>query len=225
MFARNGRTGYILKPEALRSRKKEVFAGKERHILQLSVSICLSMDEQMLIRQLAAKIISGQSLPLPSDIEVTDCRLYVETTIFIPGMDADKSVSSIGLPPPRPSTVTATSDSCLVRTKVIAGNAYNPAWNESVRMSFDTYSGLLDICFLKIEVKTAVTMGDDVSVAQYCASLRTLEQGEVEFCRFKSYQHAHWPFLRPGYRYLPLFDGQMSQYLFSTLFVKINLTV
>lgn len=27
-----------------------------------------------------------------------------------------------------------------------------------------------------------------------------------------------------GYRYLPLFDSQMSQYLFSTLFVKIGLT-
>jgi phosphatidylinositol phospholipase C delta len=179
----------------------------------------------MLRRLCTAKIMSGQSLPLPSDIEVNDCKLYVEATIFIPGMDAEKSVSSIGLAPPRPSAATATSDSCLVRTKVIAGNAYNPAWNESVRMSFDTYSGLLDLCFLKIEVKTAVTMGDDVSVAQYCASLRTLEQGEVDCSCIETHRDAHQPFLRSGYRYLPLFDSQMSQYLFSTLFVKINLTV
>jgi phosphatidylinositol phospholipase C delta len=37
MFARNGRSGYILKPDALRSRNKELLAQKERHILQLTV--------------------------------------------------------------------------------------------------------------------------------------------------------------------------------------------
>jgi len=168
---------------------------------------------------------SGQSLPLPSDIEVNGCKLYVEATVFIPGMDAEKSVSSIGFAPPRPSSVIATSDSCLVRTRVITGNAYNPTWNESVRMSFDTYSGLLELCFLKVEVKTAVTMGDDVSVAQYCASLRTIEQGEDNSRCIETRRSAHQPFLSPGYRYLPLFDGQMSQYLFSTLFIKINLTI
>lgn len=38
MFARNGRSGYILKPNALRSRNKELLAQKERHILHLTVS-------------------------------------------------------------------------------------------------------------------------------------------------------------------------------------------
>ncbi len=28
----------------------------------------------------------------------------------------------------------------------------------------------------------------------------------------------------PGYRYIPLSDAQMSQYLFSTLFLRLDLT-
>jgi hypothetical protein len=114
-------------------------------------------------------------------MEIGDSRLYIEATVYSPAMDAEKSVSSIGINPPKSSNLTTSSDSCSIRTKTIVSNVYNPMWNEAARISFDTYSGLLDLSFIKIEVKCAVTMGDDVSVAQYCSSLSTLEQGKISF--------------------------------------------
>lgn len=94
-------------------------------------------------------------------------------------MDAAKSVSSVGLNASKSSgPPIAPTDTCLVRSKTISGNAYNPAWKESFRLSFDSYSDLLDLAFVKVEVKNAVTIGDDETIAHYCGSLGTLEQGE-----------------------------------------------
>jgi len=123
--------------------------------------------------------LSGQSLPLPSDVEIDESRLYIEVTVHAPGIDAAKSVSSVGVKASSNSSgLSTSSDSCSIRTKAIVGNAYNPAWKESLRLSFDTYRGLLDLAFVKIEIKNAVTLGDDVTFAHYHASLGSLEQGK-----------------------------------------------
>jgi hypothetical protein len=133
---------------------------------------------------------------LPSDVEIDEIRLYIEVTIHAPGIDAAKSVSSVGLNANKPSGPSTSTDSCLVRTKVIVGNAYNPSWKEPVRLSCDTYRGLLDLAFIKIEVKNAVTLGDDITIAHYCASLGSFEQGK----RFSQavYQSVLIPFSRRG---------------------------
>ena len=181
MFARNGRSGYILKPTALRSRYKELLAQKERHILHLTVSDSKGQCTVVSPAYHAVtpgQILSGQSLPLPSDVEINDSRLYIEATVNAPGMDAAKSVSSIGLNASKSAGISTAIDTCSGRTKTVNGNAYNPLWKENLRLSFDAYSDLLDLTFVKVEIKTAVTIGDDVSIAHYCGSLGTLEQGK-----------------------------------------------
>jgi hypothetical protein len=130
------------------------------------------------------QILSGQSLPLPSDVEIDESRLYIEVTVHAPGIDAAKSVGSVGANTSGKSSGSSTSpDSCSIRTKAVIGNAYNPAWKESLRLSFDTYRGLLDLAFIKIEIKNAVTLGDDITIAHYCASLGSFEQGTDESTR------------------------------------------
>jgi phosphatidylinositol phospholipase C delta len=93
-------------------------------------------------------------------------------------MDASQSIRSVGVTSPSTPGTTTASDTCTGRTRTVSGNTFNPAWQDSVRLSFDAYRGLLDIAFLSVEVKHAVALSDDVTVAHFCASLGTLEQGE-----------------------------------------------
>lgn len=81
--------------------------------------------------------------------------------------------------PQTPSTASGTTDILKYRTRVVAYNTYNPRWNDTLSLRFDTYNSMLDLCFLRIEVKNQISASEDVTVAHFCASLGSLELGEL----------------------------------------------
>lgn len=130
---------------------------------------------------------------MPSDTDLDELKLYVEVSVNVPALDAAPTVTlfsgngpsdpkadaTINHNTTRSSSASSSSDtSGPVRTKIIPGNSYKPEWNEALRIQFDIHPGMMDLAFVSIVVKNAVTMGDDEVVAHYCASLHTFEQGE-----------------------------------------------
>ncbi|KAJ3529894.1 hypothetical protein NMY22_g8810 [Coprinellus aureogranulatus] len=74
--------------------------------------------------------------------------------------------------------------------------------SEKLRLPFECVGDMMDLVFVKFVVRSREDDKDgDDPLAVYCASLGSLGR---------------------GYRHLPLHDGQLSQFLFSTLFVRIN---
>jgi phosphatidylinositol phospholipase C delta len=149
---------------------------------------------------------------------------YVEVSLHVPEWTycvspSIPSSSTISLPttmtpipsnPPDPIRFTTTpTKTHTSRTPTIKNNGFNPIWNHMIQIPFDapTQPGMLDLIFLRLLVKQESSGGvgpyspDAETLAVCCVSL-----GEV----------------REGYRHLPLYDATLSQYLFSTLFVKVN---
>ncbi|KDR75207.1 hypothetical protein GALMADRAFT_157070 [Galerina marginata CBS 339.88] len=221
MFQRNGRSGYVLKPDAIRLAHKERLAKRTMHSFDVT-------------------IISAQQLPRPRDAsghEVPEKAIvdpYVEVTLYVPdwpvvldhktkekerekekGKDrvrhhqrpttptaavaaAAATVLPIAVPAASPTPGHAVSS----RTSVVRKNGWNPVWEEKLRIPFDCVGDMMDLIFVRFVVRQEDK--DAVEpLAVYCGSLGSL-------------QH--------GYRHLPLHDSQLSQYLFSTLFVRINVT-
>jgi len=87
------------------------------------------------------------------------------------------------------------------RTGAVKNNGFNPVWEEELSLPFDCVGEMKDLVFVRFAVKQEVKEGEE-PLAVYCASLGSLNQ---------------------GFRHLPLHDAQLSQYLFSTLFVYINI--
>ncbi|OAX39023.1 PLC-like phosphodiesterase [Rhizopogon vinicolor AM-OR11-026] len=142
MFQRNGRTGYVLKPLALRSPDKELLSRRTQHSLDMTLS------------------------------------------------------SSSATPSPSPSG--STGRLVTRHTSAVKNNAFNPVWQEVRSLPFDCVRGMLDLIFVRFSVLSDGE-SDAEPIAVYCISLGSLAM---------------------GYRHLPLHDTQLSQYLFSTLFVK-----
>ncbi|CAA7263434.1 unnamed protein product [Cyclocybe aegerita] len=241
MFQRNGRSGYVLKPMAIRLAQKDLLAKRTMYNLE-------------------ATIISAQQLPLPRDAsgrEVADRAIvdpYVEVTVYIPdwpilgerpaasvkksrsisrsrGRDKSRergerredstdiaqspSVDNKGFLSPTPSTPLTLTPLGLSnsgpastppravssRTSVVRRNGFNPVWEEKLAIPFDVVGDMMDLVFVRFVVRQEDKEGDE-PLAVYCASLGSLQS---------------------GYRHLPLHDSQLSQYLFSTLFVRLNL--
>ncbi|KZT64238.1 PLC-like phosphodiesterase [Daedalea quercina L-15889] len=194
MFQRNGRAGYVLKPLALR----------------------LEGDKQLLRRHnnhcLEVIIISAQQLPRPKDSsgrDVTDRSTvdpFVEVSLHIPdwpevppsrraSLDA-APVSAKDQPSP-----TKPARTVVQRTGVVKNNGFNPVWEQQLSIPFDVVGEMHDLVFVRFAVKQEGLV-DEEPLAVYCASLGSLNM---------------------GYRHLPLHDAQLSQYLFSTLFVKLDI--
>ncbi|KAF9558976.1 PLC-like phosphodiesterase [Agrocybe pediades] len=227
MFQRNGKSGYVLKPEALRQANKDMLSKRRLHNFDV-------------------RIISAQQLPRPKDAsghEVPEKSIvdpFVEVTLYIPDWpvlakdkekekDKDNSVAKdVVLGAVRPTTPTtvavaaAASVASLLpvpipiipgptstaaravssRTSVVKKNGFNPIWEEDLRIPFDCVGDMMDLIFVRFVVRQEDKETDE-PLAVYCASLGSLQR---------------------GYRHLPLHDSQLSQYLFSTLFVRINVT-
>ncbi|KAM6501475.1 hypothetical protein JOM56_004489 [Amanita muscaria] len=219
MFQRNGRSGYVLKPAALQSGPghKELLSKRMCHYLDLT-------------------IISAQQLPRLKDSsgkEIVDKAIidpYVEVTVHVPDWTyshaAGQEVSVDGEHETLPSTSpgagssgsspsadsqatrpgsTATlsalsARSVTYRTSAVKSNGFNPVWEEKIRIPFECVGDMWDLVFVRFVVRQEDK--EDVDpLAIYCVSLGSLGH---------------------GYRHLPLHDAQMSQYLFSTLFVRVS---
>ena len=193
MFAAGSdRTGYVLKPESLRSP-----TSVDEHKRKIT--------ERKLVR-FSVDVVSAQQLPRPRSIGLDDSiNPYVEIEMFSAddrgqsfvfgegGMDASarNGMSGIGFPHRR-------------RTKIEQSNGYSPIFNDRFKLSLETKYP--DLVFVRWTVWSSLdgrSTGNNSSVqlATFTAKLSSLSQ---------------------GYRYLPLFDAGGDQYLFSTLFCKIT---
>ncbi|CCL99378.1 uncharacterized protein FIBRA_01396 [Fibroporia radiculosa] len=200
MFQRNGRVGYVLKPLALRTSDKQLLVKHTSHRLDVV-------------------IISAQQLPRPKDSqgrEIIDKSVidpYVEVSIHVPdwpqspgNLTASRNSSRVRSPSKSPgpsgdSQRTATPARTVAqRTGVVKNNGFNPVWKHPLSIPFDLAGDMRDLVFVRFAVRQDGA-SDDEPLAVYCASLGSLNM---------------------GYRHLPLHDAQLSQYLFSTLFVRLN---
>lgn len=154
-------------------------------------------------------IISAQQLPRAKDKEgreILDKHIidpFVEVSLFIPDwthspfLDDDTPYS----PPSGPNTTSSsTARTVSRRTSIVKNNGFNPNWEETLSLPFDCVGDMHELIFVKLDVKEE-TGEDHAPIAVYCTSLGSLQQ---------------------GYRHLPLHDQQLSQYLFSTLFVRTH---
>ncbi|KAL1741180.1 PLC-like phosphodiesterase [Schizophyllum fasciatum] len=154
------------------------------------------------------EIISAQQLPRAKDatgreiLGIVDP--YVEVSIHVPEWHllqrspASEDESPAESSEPSPKRV-------FVRTSAVRANGFNPVWEERLRIPFSVAGGesMYDLIFVRFEVKQEAGTADedDMPLAVYCSSLGALAR---------------------GYRHLPLHDAHLSQYLFSTLFVRIG---
>lgn len=84
-------------------------------------------------------------------------------------------------------------------------NGFNPVWNQTLSLPFDVVANMRDLVFVRFAVydnSAGSSVGlSEVPLAVYCCPLGSMQM---------------------GYRHLPLHDAQLSQYLFSTLFVHVQ---
>lgn len=85
------------------------------------------------------------------------------------------------------------------KTFAVKNNGFNPVWDKKLELPFECVGDMMDLIFVEF---TVVDDGENEGgVAKYCVPLGRLGR---------------------GYRHLPLHDEQLSQFLFSTLFVKVD---
>lgn len=176
MFQRNGRSGYVLKPLALRTPRKELFSKRTTHLLEVAV-------------------ISAQQLPRPKDAsgrEIIDKSIrdtFVEVSIHVPDWtsapflpESANTPNATYSPPSGGNLTSATSARTIsYRTGVVKNNGFNPVWEEKLKIPFDCVADMKDLIFVRFCVKQA-DKEDDEPLAVYCASLGSLQHGE--FCGF-----------------------------------------
>ncbi|KAG8934113.1 Phospholipase C [Tulasnella sp. 417] len=197
MFQRNGGCGMILKPEPLRIKDKQSLGTRTKHFLDVTV-------------------VSAQQLPRPKDSGGREkmgrsiLDPLVEVSVHIPDWTTepflpDNQGGAVSYSPAtNASRVGGPSDVSSARaasqkTKVVMDNGFNPVWEQELSIPFDLVGGMKDLVFVRFEVRDKSEDSDN-AIGVYVTSLASLQL---------------------GYRHLPLHDQQMSQYLFSTLFVKV----
>jgi len=204
MFQRNGKSGYVLKPDALRQAHKETLAKKRMYHFDV-------------------RIISAQQLPRPKDAsghEVPEKSIvdpFVEVTLYIPDWpvlskekekdgkkSVDKAVTLGGVArPTTPTTVAVAAAASVVsllpmpspvapgpsstaarsissRTSVVKKNGFNPVWEENLRIPFECVGDMMDLIFVRFVVRQEDKETDE-PLAVYCASLGSLQRGMFIF--------------------------------------------
>jgi len=216
MFRRNGKAGYVLKPQALREAHKDLLLHRTNHCLKV-------------------RVISAQQLPRPRDSQgreilekIFDKGImdpYVEVSLLVPDWTHSPFLPSESnadfTPASGPQAGGATSARVVGnKTKVVKNNGFNPIWNESFSLPFDCVGDMKNLVFVKFAVKVE-GQDNDEPLAQYVIPLGCLRRGAFPFLVAPRTDRLTLPLL--GYRHIPLHDSQLSQFLFSTLFVHTEL--
>ncbi|KAH0840350.1 PLC-like phosphodiesterase [Lanmaoa asiatica] len=177
MFQRNGRAGYVLKPQVLRKTEDHRKTDKEhlhhhtQHYLEVTV-------------------ISAQQLPRPKDTmghEVMDKHVdpYVEVSVHTPDWSHPSSSSSF-LSPSTSSVSSASLSTSHVhahrsvtttRTSSVKNNGFNPVWQEALRLPFECVGDMRDLVFVRFTIQRDGEP-DSEPIAVYCISLGSLGMGE-----------------------------------------------
>ncbi|KAF5375654.1 hypothetical protein D9615_009376 [Tricholomella constricta] len=230
MFQRNGRAGYVLKPPALlasapapavppsaTSVAGTAAAGASAPPSpSLAPSPAQAPPKDLLLKHTRhhfdVSIVSAQQLPRPRDANDKDKSKsfkapvdpYVEVSLHVPDWPAPPSAPAFASAAGAGAGAGAATAARTVtyRTGVVKNNGFNPVWEEKLRVPFECVGDMRELVFVRFAVR-AGEREDAEPLAVYCASLGSLGM---------------------GYRHLPLHDTQLSQYLFSTLFVCIAIT-
>ena len=214
MFRRNGKAGYVLKPQALREAQKDSLNSRTK----LSLKV---------------RVISAQQLPRPRNSqgrEVVDKSVmdpYVEVSLLVPDWthspflppESDAKYT----PAPGPQVGGATSARVVShKTKVVKNNGFNPVWDEPCSLPFDCVGDMKDLVFVKFAVREDGQDSDE-PLAQYITPLGCLRQGTFSFSRPRVSRNRSPDPQLLGYRHIPLHDSQLSYFLFSTLFIHTEI--
>jgi phosphatidylinositol phospholipase C delta len=175
MFQRNGRSGYVLKPLALRTQDKSLLNKRTRHFLDITVR---THPYLMFPRALAdargyGQVISAQQLPLPKDghgreiIDKSAIDPYVEVSVHFPDWGL------FSAPPVSTSALQVSS-----RTSTVKNNGFNPVWEETLSLPFEVLGDMRELVFVRFAVREE---GDDENeaLAVHCVSLACLREGMV----------------------------------------------
>lgn len=171
LFQRNGRCGYVLKPDVLREKRadakdKEILAQTEKYVL-----IC--------------EVLSAQQLPRPREAMPDDSpSIFEEAQSFL----AAKEKPAIALNPfvevcvHAPLTGTSGAQQGIdgpfkYRTPTVFGNGFNPVFESSrFRVPLVVPANMLDLAFLRLECMVRIG-NDEVSLGKYTISLPVLQPG------------------------------------------------
>lgn len=207
MFASaNDQSGYVLKPSTLRGTPADASDPrfkKEKKQIRFSI-----------------EVVSAQQLPRPKDNKSEDTiDPFVEVEVFSAddkakgistgegGVDLSdsKGISGLGAPQKR-------------RTKVVRDDGFHPLFKET--MKFSLVTKFEDLVFVRFSVYHSEGGDDKSLMGTYTAKLISLQQGEYPIYPVALCVDILTACI--GYRHLPLYDIQGEQFLFSTLFVKID---
>ncbi|KAJ7023444.1 1-phosphatidylinositol-4,5-bisphosphate phosphodiesterase 1 [Mycena alexandri] len=167
MFQRNGGSGYVLKPRALRlPNQKDLLAKKTEHVLEVG-------------------IISAQQLPPPKDSSgqpdtAASVDPFVEVSLHVPDWSGFQRGAALGLllpPSPSPGSSSGNGSAIMYRTSAVKNNGFNPVWEEKLRIPFACMGDMMDLIFVRFAVRQDGSKEDDEPLAVYCTSLACLQQG------------------------------------------------
>ncbi|GAA5947791.1 hypothetical protein JCM10213_002114 [Rhodosporidiobolus nylandii] len=177
MFARAGRSGYILKPEYLRQK------GPEKD------KIAALRSEKY---RLELEVVSAQQLPRPrsSGAESATLDPFVQVSLFVPGIAAPQKR--------RTPVVLGNAFNPTFRSFSASSSPTSAGSKFSFTFSSHPSPGMLDLVFLRFEVlnargnvKAAIEEGKGDSVGAYCISLGALMPGyrHLPLCDSMGDQH------------------------------------
>ncbi|EGD91602.2 uncharacterized protein TERG_07820 [Trichophyton rubrum CBS 118892] len=194
MFASGtDRTGYVLKPESLRLPPPS-WKGP---------GLKPKVDRKLV--RFSIDVISAQQLPRPKQIGLDEnINPYVEIEVF----SADDKTKGLafgegGMDTSDRNGLSGIGHPHRRRTGIEQGNAYNPIFNDQFKFSLETkYPDLVFVRWVVWHSPDGRSVGNNsTQLATFTAKLSSLAQ---------------------GFRYLPLYDGNGDQYLFSTLFCRVT---
>ena len=237
------RSGYVLKPADLRSTKHILESAAEEQVLRKGKKLV----------KFSIEIISAQQLPRGPKERRGEENLdpYVEVEIYSADDKArGVAIANGGITAGSSSSVSGLGAPHRRRTKVVKENFFAPVWNE--KMSFSIETRFESLLFVRFAVYNDEANSDKALRASYCMKLFSAAQGMCYlyfslffffFCFFFIIHLVIMLFLHlvgiifhivlifffflfsfnKGYHHLPLYDMRGEQFLFSSLFVRINL--
>jgi phosphatidylinositol phospholipase C, delta len=197
MFAAgNDRYGYVLKPEYLRQRLP-------RSSMPSDLAQGPKLPKHLV--KFSVEMISAQQLPrlrtMPSDSSINP---FVEIQMFI-AEDRARGIASGsgGTHSSSRNGYSGIGSPYARRTKVIHDNGYNPIFSDCFELSLETRHP--DLVFVRWIVwhspSGKTTASNSRQLAVFTAKLSSLQQ---------------------GYRHLPLYNGNGEEFIFSSLFCRIQ---
>ncbi|EPS40773.1 hypothetical protein H072_5340 [Dactylellina haptotyla CBS 200.50] len=179
---------------------KPVELRSSKHMAEIPAIGSTSTKMGRKLVSFSIEVISAQQLPrVGKDRDCLDS--YVEVEVFSADDKARGLVTANGgINKSSSSGMSGLGAPQRRRTKVVKGNLFAPTWNE--KLTFAVETRFESLVFIRFVVYNDDGNGDRTFKASYCLKLANAAQ---------------------GYRHLPLYDVGGEQFLFSSLFVKIDI--